>query len=83
MIPIKPWMKQLPPDAQKLLSEHFWDLANNEPIEPKIWLSLDEAKFLKQRVLKATNFRGSLNLTEEEIDMFDAIEKRIEKLEKP
>lgn len=56
-----------------------WD--DGETDESKVVLTLDEAKFLKHRVLKATNFRGSLNLTEEEIDMFDAIEKRIEESE--
>ena len=56
-----------------------WD--DEEMNESKVVLTLDEAKLLKHRVLKATNFHSSLNLTEEEIDMFDAIEKRIEESE--
>ena len=37
--------KSLPGDAAKLLSDHFWDLDNDElkKKEPKVWLTIEEA----------------------------------------
>lgn len=42
--------KSLPEDAAKLLHDHFWDLDNEAKVEPKVWLTIEEAENLNSAI---------------------------------